>query len=109
MSETKHTPGPWRVMTYSSPEVVSGPDDGYKLVAMPTSLNLDQQVQARGRLADAHLISAAPEMLEALEFAVAIGMVPVTSASEGGAAKFSEQVRVADMIRAAIKKARGEK
>jgi hypothetical protein len=47
-------------------------------------------------------------MLEALEAAVACGMVPVSSAEEGGAAKFSEQVRVADTIRNAIKKARGQ-
>jgi hypothetical protein len=48
------------------------------------------------------------DMLEALEAAVACGMVPVSSAEEGGAAKFSEQVRVADTIRNAIKKARGQ-
>ena len=37
-----------------------------------------------------------------LQAAVDCGMVPVTSAKEGGAARFSEQVRVADSIRAAL-------
>ena len=67
MIQHKHTPGPWRVMVYSSPEVVSGPDDGYTLVARPTAQNLDPKVQAQSRMADAHLIAAAPDMLEALE------------------------------------------
>lgn len=48
------------------------------------------------------------EMLEALEASVACGLIPITSAREGGAAMFSEQVRVADMVRAAIAKAKGE-
>lgn len=55
----------------------------------------------------ARLISAAPEMLEALEAAIECGMVPKSSASEGGALRHSRQVQVADMIRAAIAKARG--
>lgn len=48
------------------------------------------------------------ELLEALESAVACGLIPTTSASEGGAARFSEQVKAADMVRAAIAKAKGE-
>ena len=90
---SKHTPGPWTVL----PGITSG-----------------DIITPMGRVAscvvlttDAHLIAAAPDMLEALEAAVACGMVPVSSAEEGGAAKFSEQVRVADTIRNAIKKARG--
>ena len=47
-------------------------------------------------------------LLAALEAAVECGMVPASSAAEGGATKFSRQVQVADMIRAAIRAARGE-
>ena len=56
---------------------------------------------------DARLIATAPIMLEALKAAVDCGMVPTSSATEGGAAKYGRQVVVADMIRAAIAKAEG--
>lgn len=56
--------------------------------------------------ADARLITAAPELLEALE--AILPYIPNTSAAEGGAARFSENVRAADMVRAAIAKAKGE-
>ena len=39
-----------------------------------------------------------------LQAAVDCGMVPVTSAKEGGAARHSEQVKVADLIRSALNK-----
>ena len=57
---------------------------------------------------DARLIAAAPDLLEACMAAIECGMVPVMSAAEGGAAKYSRHVEVADMIRAAIAKATGE-
>lgn len=57
---------------------------------------------------DMRLIAAAPELLAALEAAVACGMVPVSTAKDGGASAHSIQVRVADQIRAAIAKATGE-
>jgi hypothetical protein len=59
-------------------------------------------------IANAVLMQAAPELLEALEAAIECGMVPNTSAAEGGASRFSRQVVVADMIRAAIARARGQ-
>jgi hypothetical protein len=57
---------------------------------------------------DMVLIAAAPDLLAALQAAVECGMVPVTSASEGGAARYGIHVKVADQIRAAIAKATGE-
>lgn len=56
---------------------------------------------------DARLTSAAPELLEALQAAIDCGMVPISSAKEGGASTHSRQVHVADQIRAAIAKATG--
>jgi hypothetical protein len=47
-------------------------------------------------------------LTEALEAAIECGMVPVSSAKEGGASAHSRQVQVADMIRTALAKARGE-
>jgi hypothetical protein len=49
------------------------------------------------------------ELLELLKAAVACGMVPVSSAKDGGPNCYSEQVRLADRIRAAIAKAEGAK
>jgi hypothetical protein len=57
--------------------------------------------------ATARMMAAAPELLGALEAAVESGMVPKSTAAEGGASAHSEQVRVADLIRAAIAKATG--
>lgn len=54
------------------------------------------------------VFAAAPELLEALECAVACGMVPTSSQKDGGASAKASQVIVADMIRAAIAKATGE-
>ena len=56
---------------------------------------------------DAAIIAAAPDLLAALEAAIEHGMVPKSSASEGGAMRHASQVKCADQIRAAIKKARG--
>ena len=57
--------------------------------------------------ANSRLIAAAPNLLEALQAALACGMIPSTSASEGGAAKYSEQVQIADRARAAVANATG--
>lgn len=48
------------------------------------------------------------QLLAALEAAVACGIVPITSASEGGASKYAQQVIVADQIRAAIAMVKGD-
>ena len=56
----------------------------------------------------AAMAEAQRPLLEALEAAVKCGMVPVSSAKEGGANKYSIHVRVADMIRAAIAATKGE-
>jgi hypothetical protein len=57
--------------------------------------------------ANARLICAAPDLLEALEAAIECCMVPTSSAKDGGAVRYARQVIVADMIRDAIAKAKG--
>lgn len=116
MSETKWTPGPWKVDEFDGflgydcmtggirvgPIVLDGADYGQKRCQ-------EISTAARARMeADARLISAAPDMAEALQAAIDCGMVPISSAKEGGAFRHSRQVEVADMIRAALAKARGE-
>ena len=59
------------------------------------------------RRADAYeqLVERVKELEEALRDAVDCGMVPKSSAADGGASKYSAQVLVADRIRAALSKA----
>ena len=47
-------------------------------------------------------------LVEAVDAAFACGMIPKSSASEGGANQYSEQVRVADQLRAALARVKGE-
>lgn len=55
----------------------------------------------------ADLFAERDQLLEALEAAIECGMVPISSAKDGGAVRHARQVVVADMIRAAIAKAKG--
>lgn len=108
--EAKHTAAPWRIEHEND---VGPNDEGYWewLQVGPARVDLPRNdgigiVYERAH-ADARLISAAPEMLAALEAAVECGMIPVSSAREGGAMAYVRQTHVADMIRAAIAKAKG--
>lgn len=114
---SKHTPGPWKLETVKTQsghchkigEFPSG--SLYRKITSACVYVDGIGLEPRDRpelLANARLIAAAPEMIEALEASVACGLIPITSAREGGAARFSEQVRAADMVRAAIAKAKGE-
>jgi len=105
---SKHTPGRWMWWTSCSwKRLRSETDTGTLDVLMPCVAKSDGHPDIIVSHADMSLIAAAPDMLAALKAAVACGMVPITSAEEGGAARFSIQVCVADMIRAAIAKAEG--
>lgn len=58
--------------------------------------------------AQAAEMERAKPLVEALKEAIDSGIVPISSASEGGANKYSRQVLAADRIRAAIAKYDGE-
>lgn len=106
MGELKATPGPWEWV---------GND-----IETPLRIVMSSRVKCGAfcyggdvvlditNPADAHLIAAAPELYAALEEAIDCGMVPTSSAIDGGASAHSRQVRAADQIRAAMAKARGE-
>ena len=97
---SKHTAGNWRwIDTLSCSSVYAGNPE--RRLASYVSPNEEDRANAR-------LIAAAPELLEALVEAIECGMVPISSASDGGASTHSRQVRCADMIRAALAKATGE-
>lgn len=122
MSTYKHTRGPWTVIDGVRVHADLGADSGDGAPADSTDgwciadvssvpdtsyLGTPTQLGYEVMRANARLIAAAPELLEALIEAVECGIVPVSSASDGGASTFSAQVRCADKIRAAIAKATG--
>jgi hypothetical protein len=108
MSNT-HTPGPWDVERdeqLEKGEVVGvwlNIGSRHRYIIGTDGLSC----QGPEDEANARLIAAAPDMYDALKAAIASGMVPVSSVSEGGAVKYSAQVQAADLVRAAIAKAEG--
>lgn len=106
MTEAKHTPGPWHWVDrghYYRLETL----DGYEIADDGSSCGEYGGWMYSPDEPNARLIAAAPELLEALQEAIDCGMVPSSSCSDGGASKYSRQVQVADMIRAAVAKATG--
>jgi hypothetical protein len=95
----KHSDGPWEVFQSGRDEALYVASHKGNVVAFLAPEDEDE---------NADLIAAAPDMLAALVAAIDCGMIPITSAKEGGAAVHSIQVRVADQIRDAIAKATGE-
>lgn len=110
MSETKHTPGPWVI----GPDAVDEKRRQEHLIGLPRQPDgMSMSERVANYAANATLISAAPEMLEAHEDGpdldwYADRLVNVYGESEG--ADFIIALRrKAAKARAAIKKARGEK
>jgi len=107
-SPVGHTPGPFAVHPVKAWIVctqldAAGEPCPVAALAWPTDYRSEDETLANGLL-----FAAAPELLEALEAAVECGIVPISTAADGGANRYSRQILVADMIRAAIAKARGE-
>lgn len=100
--ETKHTPGPWRVVNYQDkndvPRVVS---DKGGIAVLCINRYLGEAGPSKQEQINAALIAAAPELLEALKAMVAIWEGP----RELAALRFAKSVIDA---RAAIAKATGE-
>jgi hypothetical protein len=65
MSETKFTPGPWRLADHSYTFIISKPGDGY--ITRDVCRMDASTMSAFQQKANAHLIAAAPELYEALE------------------------------------------
>jgi len=95
-----HTPGPWELDPYGQVTQSNGRTVLVSGIASP-------MVSTAESIANARLVAAAPDLLAALKEAIDCGMVPKSSAAEGGANRHVVQLQVADQIRAAIAKAEG--
>lgn len=94
----KHTPGPWSISDSSwvtNHRDIDAPTHGALAVVV---WRMEEEERSPECEANAHLISAAPDLLEALEMAMEIG----DQCSRGFLGKFQAKAR------AAIAKARGE-
>lgn len=94
----KPTSGPWTIR-----EVRHSNVPGKRAFAIDFNEDQEQVVDWVYEEADAHLISAAPELLEALEWAMKAGRLDYQGRSSVNAA-YCDKV---DMARAAIAKAKG--
>lgn len=106
MSEVKHTPGPWAL---DDTGWIARVDNGEPVCLINAGLRNDELPSQE--LADAHLIAAAPEMLEALKACrSSIGGYAISSPDQAleVVSDFLEEIRRVDGIaRAAIAKAEG--
>lgn len=109
MGEFKGTRGEWTVCEHSWGETsVIGDGRSIAFLSIEGDATEENQYELEERqLADARLMAASKDLLEAAQ--AILPFIPTTSAGEGGAAKYSEHVRAADKVRAAISKALGEK
>jgi hypothetical protein len=113
MSKLKHTPGPWRFgRGYRDKVEIDAPNgDGsiglrsWKNLATVYGDSFDEGKNAQGR-ANARLIAAAPDMLEALEtvFSVIEGAEGATMATDGELLRWEV---IEKAIKNAIAKAKG--
>ena len=97
-NETKHTPGPWKAVGLTVCQV---PPGGREIIFGAHNTRSGDKDE---RQANARLIAAAPELLEALrEF---VSLMP-SAEGLGGHAPIGAFQIVADLARAAIAKAEG--
>ena len=110
--ETKHTPGPWRVVNYQDkhdvPRVVS---DKGGIAVLCINRYLGAAGPSKQEQINAALIAAAPELLEALkEIAELNTMYPpnYNTMTEAQKCEWTHYGKFAVIARAAIAKATGE-
>ncbi len=107
MSNTQHTPGPWRTGGTSFP----GTDQARMNVWSPTPKGMQSGdiIAANCKPADAHLIAAAPELLAALKRSLKAmdHMGDVLNGMDAVEGRDAKIFPIWDEVRAAIAKAEG--
>lgn len=100
---SKHTPGPWHIPSHLSGADGIGPKDGYEIITCCCcgSIGGDSKEQ---EIANARLIVAAPELLEALENLV----LQIQDHNYGIKSPAQYETNAFVAARAAIAKAKGE-
>jgi len=102
---SKHTPGPWKIGSEQTDglgryaQVQSSEEFGDIVARVCVAHNANHTLNRSGR-ANARLIAAAPELLEALELILPY----LTDGEDAG----DEATALAPIVRAAIAKAKGE-
>lgn len=92
----QHTPGPWTIENHGSTYIISKPGDGY--ITRDVCRMDGSTMSAFAQKANAHLIAAAPDLLEALQ--------EIISAADGDG--WSQLDAGFSKARAAIARARGK-
>lgn len=115
MSETKHTPGPWMALTgevtgiLDQASVVHDPGKNKEYVFIAETADIDETLPLVVRVANARLIAAAPEMLEALKDGLTAFELFMKHANWGASALTADAIRGANempgKMRSAIAKA----
>lgn len=102
--ETKHTPGPWRFYTEPQPNGCPIIGVGHGMMVAMLAHTVKQEDQKDEAIANARLISAAPELLGAL-----YGMLEVYGGQRDadGLPKHATELDLIASARAAIAKATG--
>jgi hypothetical protein len=110
MGESKRTPGPWKVRTFGprSPGIDIADSDGRFLAAVKHSDGHTRPERGEA-LANAALIAAAPDLLEAAELFLAHHRIRKAERGESSSVLVTDTLtdRLA-ALRAAIAKAKGE-
>ncbi len=90
-NKAKHTEGPWEVFTPESPEVIyEGGDNPHSIRSNDKSIAIVSQQGGGDSLANAKLISAAPELLEACKEAMLWAKTPQNHGGNPYGHKFIE-------------------
>jgi hypothetical protein len=102
-----HTPGPWEVnITGTNTLVVGGPRPDRRISYV---YGLFAECPEDERLANARLMAAAPELLEALERArIRLFHAPVTRSMKGGENAHNSAMCTLCFVESAIRKATGQ-
>jgi hypothetical protein len=107
-TETKHTPGPWRVSEGMTPDTLLVRDDEHGIAQVWAAYKPDGPLEVGTKEANARLIAAAPELLEALRYLLNTDNVATVHAKWGEGCNREEVDAMLKQARAAIAKAEGK-